>query len=377
MMLTNDGISNHEMLPTVGRLYLADSEPELSGTKNEDFTVKAQATPDTAAFPIARQGGFTRLPAIYLELAKAKLATMVVLTTVVGYVVAARGHADLAMLALCVVGTSLSAFGANILNQRLEIERDRLMERTRGRPLPAGQVSKGLATAWGALSSIAGLAILEVGVNTLTAMLSLLVISLYVFVYTPLKVRTPFATLVGAICGAVPPMMGWTAATGRLDLGAWILGGILFCWQVPHFLALAWLYREDYERGGFRMLPAVDRTGSATGIVSLVYALALLPLSVFATIEGLAGSVFLVAGLALGTLFALAAGRMVTARSTQNARRLFFASLLYLPLLMGVMVADMDQRLLRAFVEPVDRVETIPPEAGTVSDQWNVPRTGL
>ena len=196
-----------------------------------------------------------RIFASYLELSKARLGALVVLTAFVGYVLGARGHLSLGVGLAAVAGTALSAFGANILNQWWEVERDRLMHRTKSRPLPSGRVDRRVALAWGLLSTAAGLSILALGTNLLTTGLSLFVILLYVVVYTPLKVRTPLNTVIGAICGAIPPMMGWAAATGRLDAGAWILGGILFVWQIPHFLALAWMYRDDYELGGFRMLP--------------------------------------------------------------------------------------------------------------------------
>jgi protoheme IX farnesyltransferase len=226
----------------------------------------------------------------------------------------------------------------------------------------------------GVVSAASGLVVLASGTNLLTAGLSLFVIVLYVLVYTPLKVRTPFATLVGAVCGAIPPMMGWTAATGRLDIGSWILFGILFCWQVPHFLALAWLYRDDYERGGFRMLPAVDASGRATGSVAFAYAMALVPLGVFVFLEGLAGWAFLAGSLGLGFMFSHAAWRMAAQRSHLIARRLFLASLVYLPLLLGMMVLDIEQGLLR-LVFRHSEVDFVVAQAGQAppveSYQWH------
>jgi protoheme IX farnesyltransferase len=271
---------------------------------------------------------FGSLLADYLELAKARLGALVVLTAFVGYVLGARGEVSLWGITAAVVGTALSSFGANILNQWWEAGPDSLMLRTRERPLPAGRIDRRLAAIWGLITAVLGLAILAVGTNQLTTLLSLFVILLYVLVYTPLKVRTPLNTVVGAVCGAVPPMMGWAAATGRLDAGAWILGGILFAWQIPHFLSLAWLYREDYARGGFRMLPAVDREGRLTGRLAFVYAAALLSQAVGLAFVGL-GWVFL------------------RARSQLAARRLFLASILYLPVLLGLMVIDVDDRAVR------------------------------
>ena len=288
----------------------------------------------------------SELVGVYLELAKARLALMVVLTALVGYVVAARGAARLDVLLWAVVGTALTAFGANILNQCWEMERDRRMERTRGRPLPAGRILRSRAIRWGLASCIIGLAVLAAGTNLPTAALALFVILLYMPVYTYLKTTTPLNTVVGAVCGAVPPMMGWTAATGRLDAGAWVLGGILFLWQIPHFLALAWMYRDDYARGGFRMVPSVDRSGSLTGRLALLYAVGLLPVSALVTWLGVSGRSFLVASQLLGGLVVVLAVGFLVRRSQPAARNLFLASILYLPLLLGVMVADMDDRIL-------------------------------
>lgn len=283
----------------------------------------------------------------YLELAKARLAALVVLTAAVGYVLAARDVFRLAELGWTVLGTALSAFGANILNQWLEAENDRRMERTRNRPLPAGRVTPRTAFIWGVLSAAAGVVVLDLATNRLTAALSLFVIALYVLVYTPLKTRTPLNTLVGAVCGAVPPMMGWTAATGRLELGAWILGGILFVWQIPHFLALAWLYRDDYARGGFRMMPAADPDGAMTGRAAFVHAFALLPVTGALAASGVTGMTYLVVSQLIGLAFVGLGLAFARDRVRVTARRLFLASIVYLPVLLGLMVTDMDDRIAR------------------------------
>ena len=290
----------------------------------------------------AEPGGIPirRVIADYLELAKARLGALVVLTALVGCMLGSHGDPSLWILLWTVVGTALSSFGANILNQVWEVERDRRMVRTRERPLPAGRVNRRMATAAGVLTAAAGLATLAAGTNRLTAMLSLGVVLLYVFVYTPLKVHTPLNTVIGAVCGAVPPMMGWAAAAGRLEPGAWILGGILFVWQMPHFLALAWMYREDYARGGFRMLPAVDPEGRLTGRVAVLYAAALLPVTAALSVAGITGGIFLVLSQAAGIAFVVLGYLFLRARSEAAARRLFLASILYLPVVMGVMVAD-------------------------------------
>ena len=283
----------------------------------------------------------------YLELAKARLGALVVLTAFVGYVLGARGEVSPWGLTAAVVGTALSAFGANILNQWLEADLDRLMVRTRERPLPAGRISRRQAATWGIVTAAIGLLILAVGTNWLTTLLSLFVILVYVLVYTPLKVRTPLNTVIGAVCGAIPPMMGWTAATGRLDAGAWILGGILFAWQIPHFLALAWLHREDYARGGFRMLPAVDQEGRLTARLALLYAAALLPITAALSTFGVTGIAFLVTSQAVGLAFVGLGWVFLRARNQPAAQRLFLASIIYLPVLLGLMVVDMDDRATR------------------------------
>ena len=280
----------------------------------------------------------------YLELAKARLGALVVLTAFVGYILGARGEWSLTTGLAAVIGTALSAFGANILNQWWEVERDRKMLRTRNRPLPAGRVNRPMAATLGLVTGAAGLAVLALGTNWLTTGLSLFVILLYVLVYTPLKVRTPLNTVIGAVCGAVPPMMGWVAATGRLDAGAWILGGILFVWQIPHFLALAWLYREDYARGGFLMLPAVDSEGRLTGRLAFLYAAALLPVTAALSVSGTTGGIFLFASQIVGLAFVALGWVFLRQRSQQAARRLFLASILYLPVVLGLMVVDMDDR---------------------------------
>jgi protoheme IX farnesyltransferase len=308
------------------------------------------STPDTTRPTDDRSEpshGLARQLGCYLELAKARLAMLVLLTTVVGYVLAARGSLDPLTLAWTIAGTALTAFGANILNQWMEADRDRRMERTRNRPLPAGKVSKRKALVWGLASAVLGLAVLDLGTNRLTAALSLFVILLYVLVYTPLKVRTPLNTVIGAVCGAVPPMMGWTAAAGHLELGAWILGGILFVWQVPHFLSLAWLYRDDYARGGFRMMPAADPDGSITGRAAFIYALALLPITGALAAVGVTGVTYLVLSQLVGVAFAALGWTFARRRVRLNARRLFLASIIYLPILLGLMVTDMDDRLAR------------------------------
>jgi len=214
------------------------------------------------------------------------------------------------------------------------------MERTRTRPLPSGRLSPREARLAGLGMLGSGQAILVLGTNLLTAALALATVLLYLLVYTPLKPRSSLNTLVGAVCGALPPVLGWTAAAGRLELGAWLFGLLLFLWQVPHFLALAWLYREDYARGGFRMLPAVDPGGQLTGALSALYSLALLPLGVAFALAGLAGPTF-AGGFALLWLLLFAASLRLWRRLDRaSARRLFFASVIVLPLALALLLVD-------------------------------------
>ena len=277
---------------------------------------------------------------IYLELSKSRLSALVVLTAIVGFVMADVGSLDWLGLALTALGVALAAGSANAFNQVLEIQRDARMRRTRTRPLPAGRLSVTHAVLFASVSGMLGIAALALFVNGLAAGLAAVNIVLYVGIYTPLKVRTTLNTLVGAVVGALPPMIGWAGATGAINAGAWVLGAILFVWQMPHFLALAWMYRDEYERGGFRMLPSIDPTGRLTCTSTLLYALALLPIGVAATVVGIAGWGYAFGAIALAGWLVYLALRMWQDRSVPAARRLFIASVIYLPLLMGLLVID-------------------------------------
>ncbi len=294
----------------------------------------AAAASIAAAEPVRRRG----VVSLHLELAKARLSSLVVATTAVGFLVVAPSPVDFALLAWTLVGTALSAAGANGLNQWVERERDARMRRTASRPLPSHALTPRHALAAALAWSFLGVLVLAVFVNGLTAMLSAAVIALYVLVYTPLKVRTHLNTQVGAICGAIPPMMGWTAATGALEPGAFILGAVLFVWQIPHFLALAWLYREDYERGGYHMLPSSDGTGHLTSGMVLLYSLALVPVTLMAAAGGLAGTGYATVAVILGLAMSALSVALVHDRSDRHAKRVFLASLVYLPLVLGALV---------------------------------------
>ena len=294
----------------------------------------------TAALSRNAPQGLVRAALLHIELTKARLVALVVMTAAVGFLVAAPPGWSGALLAWTLAGTALAAAGAMALNQRMEAGLDALMERTRLRPLPARSLSLGQATRLGVVLSTLGIVVLAVETNLLTAALGLAIIALYILVYTPMKRRSTACTLAGAVCGALPPMMGWSAAAGTLAFGAWVLAAILFLWQIPHFLSLAWLYREDYERGGFRMLPIVDPEGKATAAMVILYSLALLPVGLSATFSGMAGWSYAFGSVLIGTAFVTMGVQLARTRSREAARRVFFASLVYLPLLLGLMVVD-------------------------------------
>ncbi len=281
------------------------------------------------------------LPGLYLQLTKARLSGLVLLTAAAGYVMAGAGAGlDWPRLLWTLLGTGLAAGAANALNQVVEAGLDGLMHRTRQRPLPAGALSAAHAFVFSMLAAFAGLAILGLLVNLLSAALALVTILVYILLYTPLKRVTTLNTLVGAVCGAIPPMIGWAAAAGRLEPGAWVLAALLFVWQIPHFLALAWMYRDDYARARFAMLPVADSSGRITSQVVVVTSLTLIPVALSATLFGLAGWVYAIVALLLGCWLAGLGARLYAQRSDANARRLFVASITYLPALLAIMVAD-------------------------------------
>ncbi|HUP02314.1 MAG TPA: heme o synthase [Gemmatimonadota bacterium] len=276
----------------------------------------------------------------YLVLTKARITALVLVTAAAGFCLASPEGIDLGRLAALLVGTALASGGAAALNQVFEREADGRMARTWSRPLPAGRITPRQGLVVGVGLAAGGVVWLALRIDLLTAGLALLTIGLYLAVYTPLKRRTPLNTLVGAVPGAIPPMMGWTAATGGLAPGAWVLFGILFLWQLPHFLAIAWLFREDYARGGFPMLPVVDPDGGSTGRQVALYLVALIPVSLAPTFLGLTGPVYFFGALALGLVFLGFGIAMALGRGRRGARRLLLASVTYLPILMLLLLAD-------------------------------------
>jgi len=288
---------------------------------------------DASALPLARASA-----ADWLELTKPRITLLVVFTALVGFVTASPGPRWSSLLAAALVGTGLVAAGASTLNQVLERATDALMNRTRNRPIPAGRIRPVEATLFGLLLTAAGLALLGALGGALPALVAFATWASYLFLYTPLKRRTHLATLVGAVPGALPPVIGWAAASGRLEPGAFILFAIVFLWQIPHFLAIAWLYREDYERGGIQVLPVIDREGVLTGRQAVLHSVALLVVSLAPVAAGLGGTLYLAGAVVLGVALTLASLRLARARDLGAARFLFLASVLYLPALTSLLL---------------------------------------
>src|SRR5688572_5257243 len=278
---------------------------------------------------------FPKLSALF-ELTKPGITRMVLVTTAAGFYLAGGGA--LLLLLHTLIGTAMAASGTNALNQWVERDADALMRRTAQRPLPAGRLSSLEALVFASLISLVGLAYLSVFVNLPTALVVAITLTSYVFVYTPLKRKTWLSTLIGAVPGALPIVAGWTAAGRPITAVAVVLFGIMFLWQMPHFFALAWIYREDYGRAGFQMLTVVDRSGVRAARQGAWFAAALLPISLLPTLLGLTGAVYLVGATALGLMFVSLAGVMhIRGPSERLAARLFTGSIIYLPVLLVLM----------------------------------------
>jgi protoheme IX farnesyltransferase len=283
--------------------------------------------------------GAVRLSA-YVELTKPRITLLVVLTAAAGFCLGAGTPFDYVGLLHMSLGITLLSSGIATLNQYIERRLDSLMLRTEKRPLPSARLSGREALLFGAALSLAATVYLWGAVNRLTAVLGIITFVSYLFIYTPLKTRTTLSTFLGAFPGAMPPLMGWVAARGELSLEAWILFAILFLWQFPHFLAIAWMYREDYARAGIRMLPVVEPEGRVTGQQIISYSLMLLPVSLLPSAVGISGRVYLIGALILGVAFIYFSARAAVAKSKWQARRLLLASVLYLPVLFALMVLN-------------------------------------
>jgi len=276
----------------------------------------------------------------FLALTKPGITRMVLLTSGVGFFLGSGDVIDARLLLHALIGIALIASGSNGLNQLVERDRDARMHRTRDRPLPAGRLTPRQAAWFAGVASLLGTAYLAIFVNVTTALVVAITLLSYVFVYTPLKHRTTFNTLVGGVPGALPIVAGWTAAGAPLDARALTLFAVLYFWQIPHFLALAYIYREDYLRGGFVMLGREDPEGRSTGRQAALYALALLPVALLPSLAGVTGTFYFFGALAAGVAFLAVAMPMAVAPTTRAARRVFFGSVTHLPVLLVLMVAD-------------------------------------
>ena len=276
----------------------------------------------------------------YVELTKPRILSMVLVTTTIGYFLAAKGVHPLSTLCLTLLGVGCATGGSAALNNYLEREVDAKMERTRQRALPAGVIQPSNALAYGISLVLLGLFTLVWVVNLLTGFLVLLAAFLYVLVYTRMKRLTWLNTTFGAIPGAIPPMCGWAAATGRLDPGAWVLFLILFAWQHPHFFAIAWMFKDDYRNAGFKMLPVVEPTGVSTFRQTILFSVLLLGVSALPTVIGMTGKVYCVGALMMGLALLVVGVLFTRSKSLLDARRLLKASVIYLPLLLLLIIVD-------------------------------------
>jgi len=306
----------------------------LKSSLSLDQTLLA-GSPSDAVLAVA-----ARRAALYVSLTKPRLVLLVLVTVAVGFLLGARGSAQPTVLAATLVGTAMVAGGAGALNQWLERARDRLMRRTVNRALPSGKLTPTEALAFGGFLACLGTLLLLLLVNGPAAAVALLTLVLYVFVYTPLKPLTTLNTAIGAIPGALPPVIGWAAGTGRLGVEAWSLFLIVFLWQFPHFLAIAWIHRDDYERAGFRMITGRDPAGALTGCHAVSYALVLVPAGLLPAAVGLAGPLYFAGGLFLGLYYLRAAVCFWRDVGDARARRLLRASFLYLPAILFLLLLD-------------------------------------
>lgn len=306
---------------------------------DSSITVSLPEEQNPAEAAPASQSLARRIAAL-LELTKPRITFMVVLTAAAGFALASKYGLDLRRFFWTSLGIAFLSSGISALNQYMERDLDGLMKRTKMRPLPSRRIDSRPAFIFGAVLSVGGLALLAAMVSWLTAGLGLLTLCGYLFAYTPLKTRTSLSTIVGAFPGAMPPLIGWAAAQGNLSIEAWVLFTILFLWQFPHFLAIAWMYRDDYARAGIKMLPVVEPDYRSTSHQILSYTLVLIPVSVLPTLVHMAGLVYFAGALLLGGAFMYFSARTAIVRSAWQARRLLQASVLYLPALFVLMVLN-------------------------------------
>jgi protoheme IX farnesyltransferase len=282
----------------------------------------------------------SRSSADYVTLTKPRLNFLVLLTTLAAYSLGSENSSTLVRLMHTLVGTALVAGGASALNQVWERESDRLMRRTRLRPIADARLTATQGNVFGLVLCVIGTVELWLFVNHLTAIVAMVTALSYVLFYTPLKPVTSLSTLAGAIPGALPAVIGWTAAANKISIEAWVLFGIVFMWQMPHFLAIAWMYRDEYAAAGIKLLPVIEPDGRSTGRQAVLYTAALVPMSLMPTLVGLASPWYLMGAITLGAILMFFSVEFSSTRTMASARRLFFGSILYLPLLWTILVVD-------------------------------------
>ncbi|MDB5343754.1 MAG: protoheme farnesyltransferase [Schlesneria sp.] len=302
--------------------------------------MSAISTPNRPVVAVVAPSAAVSRLADYIEIAKLRISLMVLMTVSVGYVLALQEAASYVPLLHACLGVSLSAIGASAVNQWIERKTDGRMRRTMNRPLPAQRLAPAEVLTLGLVCAIVGSGYLLMTVNVMTAAMTFLTFVLYAFVYTPLKRVTSLCTAVGAIPGAMPPVLGWLAAGGQLDWMAFALFGVLFLWQFPHFLAIAWMYKDDYCAAGLRMLPAGKSMPHVTGLLAMCYALGLIPVSLLPTYFGGAGLVYATVAVILGIAYLVASIGFAWDETRASARRVLLTSLVYLPLLLAVLTWD-------------------------------------
>jgi len=303
--------------------------------------------------------------AALIELTKPRITWLILLSTAIGYFFGVRGEWSWMALFHTMLGTALIASGTAALNQWYEWDADALMARTRNRPIPSGRVARGTALWFAVALSVLGFFELALGVNWLTGWLGLFTLASYLFLYTPLKRKSWHSTTVGAVPGAMPPMIGYAAAAGVVDAPAWALYAILFVWQFPHFYSIAWMYRDDYSRAGIRMLPVVEPDGASTARHILAFLLLLIPVSLTPSLLSMTGTLYLAGALVMGLYFLRAGWRVAREKSLMNARGVLLASVVYLPVLYGLMVVDRCSAVLLVAAcgrsrEPLESFNTVP-----------------
>jgi len=296
------------------------------------------ASTETVAIPLRRN--WTDRIADYVEISKPRISFFVLISVAAGFLLGGNGEFQIWTLANALLGIALVATGSSAVNQYYERDTDARMDRTLSRPIPSGRLAAGEVLAMGIVSGIVGCVYLVLLVNLLTASLAAATYLAYTLIYTPLKRISTINTAVGAVPGALPPVLGWTAAGGSLDFNAFMMFSILFLWQFPHFMAIAWLYRDDYRRAGLKMIPAVEHRKQVTGFVAVGYALALLPVSLLPGQMGLAGDIYFVVALFFGVIYLWTAVRFCKDESIRTARQLLLASLVYLPAVWLSMVGE-------------------------------------